>query len=108
MQAFTSPKAVLNDEHNQCLEQLEEDRHLILISNPRVDDGKMLVMLSIADWSKDQCFYYPLECIDCRAVMIHVMWKLSGDVQYIIRTSAKMDISNKNFDNLNLHDWKFA
>jgi hypothetical protein len=73
-----------------------------------VDNRRMQVMLNIRDWDEYCCFYYPLEDIDCRAVMIHVMWKLSGDASYIIRASAEMDIQNRDFEKLHLRNWRFA
>lgn len=84
------------------------ERHLVLISKPRVDNCKMLVMLNIRDWDQSHGFYYPLENIDCKAVMIHVMWKLSGDESQVITTSAEMDILSKNCEHLNLRNWRFA
>lgn len=83
-------------------------RHLVLVSNPRVDHGNMLVMLNIQDWDKYHCFFFPVEDIDCRAVKIHIMWKLSGDPNYVVQVSADMDIEQKDIEKLNLRNWRFC
>lgn len=83
-------------------------RHLVYISNPRVDHGRMLVMLNILDWDKYHCFFLPVEDIDCRAVKVHVIMKLSGDPNYVVSASADMDIEEQDPKKLNLRNWRFA
>lgn len=81
--------------------------HEIIISHPRVDNGKMLVSLNIKDWDEYFCFYYPVNSIDHYGLMVHVIWKLSGDDQYIIRARARLDIDEKDPEKLNLRNWNF-
>jgi hypothetical protein len=81
--------------------------HEILISNPRVDKGKMLIVLNIKDWDEHFCFYYPVSSIDHYHLMVHVIWKLSGDDQYIIRARAHMDIDQRDPEKLNIRNWNF-
>ena len=82
--------------------------HEVLISNPRVDSGKMLITLNIKDWDQYFCFYYPVNSIDHYPLMVHVIWKLSGDDQYIIKAKAQLDILEKDPEKLNLRNWNFA
>lgn len=84
------------------------NRYSVIISNPRVVNREMLVSLSITDWNKDLCFYYPVERIDNKALFAHVIWKLSGDDRYIIWATAEADINQKDFGLLELHNWDFA
>jgi hypothetical protein len=83
-------------------------RHLIFVSNPKVTNGRMSVMLNIKDWDEYFCFYYPIESIDNQKLMCHVMYKFAGDSLYIIRASAEMDIEKTDPYDLNLRLWSFA
>jgi hypothetical protein len=89
------------------LESEKPKYYEVLISNPRVDNGKMLVALNIKEWDEYFCFYYPLDNIDHYQLMVHIIWKLSGDDQYIIKAKAQMDIHQKDPINLNIRNWNF-
>lgn len=86
----------------------EQKYHEILISNPRVDDAKMLVSLNIKDWDEFFCFYYPVSSIDNYHLMVHVIWKLSGDDKYVVKAKAKMNIDERDISLLNIRNWDFA
>jgi len=90
------------------LDNIDTQFHEIIISHPRVDNGKMLISLSIKDWDEYLCFYYPVNSIDHYVLMVHVIWKLSGDDQYIIKARAQLDIHQKDPEKLNLRNWNFA
>lgn len=68
----------------------------------------MMVSLSIADWNKDLCFYYPVEHIDNKSLYLHVLWKLSGDDKYVIFATAEADTEQKEYSRLKLQNWDFA
>jgi hypothetical protein len=82
-------------------------RHEVLISNPRVTNGKMLLMLHIKDWHEHECFYYPLDDIDCKSVYIHVLWKMAGDERVTVRTTAELDVEQEDPHMLNIRNWGF-
>ena len=84
------------------------NRYQVTISNPRVVDREMLVAVSIADWSKDVCFYYPVEDIDNKSLFMHVIWKLSGDDKYMICATVEADIDQAEYSRLKLRNWDFA
>ena len=82
-------------------------RHAVDVSYPRVTDGHMLVTVSIKDWNERLSFYYPVEKIDNKEVMVHCMWKFGGDVAWLIHLSAEADIDAKDPKKLNLREWRF-
>lgn len=84
-----------------------DKRYQVIISNPRVTDGKMLVMVNIKEWDEYHCFYYPLDSIDDKAVHLKAMWKFSGDVGCVLYLSVEADIEQKKPELLNLKNWGF-
>ena len=68
----------------------------------------MLVELSIKQWNKDLRFFYPVKSIDHFHLMAHVIWKLSGDEQCIIKAKAQLDIDQTDYLLLNIKNWSFA
>jgi len=87
---------------------MEYSRHTIIISNPVVRNGCMFLSLFIHDWNKDLCFYYPLNLIDNKKLLFHVMWKLSGDSGLKIHATADLIISAREGSDLCLKNWSFA
>jgi hypothetical protein len=79
-----------------------------LVSHPIVRGGEMLLTLNIKDWDEHHCFFYSLKRIDNYPLMVHLMFKLSADPNRILRTSAEMDIEQKDYNLLNLKKWRFA
>lgn len=84
------------------------NRYLVQISHPRVVDRKMLVALCIREWSEDLCFYYPVDLIDNRHLLAHVLWKLTSDSEYTVNAMVEADLSQKDYEYLNLHNWDFS
>ena len=82
------------------------NRHLVVISNPRIEKGILFLQLCIQDWNKDQCFYYPHESIDNKEVYIHTLWKFSSDSNYVLTATADLDIEKTDYNDLNIRDWK--
>ena len=111
MSSNSAPQAkmelALVSEARGCGFESRGARHLIKISAPRVDNGRMLVMLHITDWNMYECFYFPVDSIDCKSVKIHTIWKLSSDPMYTILATADMDIEQDKFENLNIRNWGF-
>lgn len=82
-------------------------RHEILISNPTVINGKMLLMLCVKDWNEYECFHYPAEKIDSTVVLSHVLWKMAIDENTPIKLTGELNINEKDPSKLNVTDWNF-
>lgn len=68
----------------------------------------MFLSLFIHDWNKDLCFYYPLNSIDNKKLLFHVMWKLSGDSDMKIAAEADMNVHAIEDKDLCLKNWSFT
>lgn len=79
----------------------------ITISNPIVRNGKMLLSISIPDVYQDACFFYPLHDIDNKNLMVHVMWKLSGDPSYSVKAEGEVE-ENCDLGKVKIKNWRFA
>lgn len=84
-----------------------KNRHTIIVSSPIVRDRKMFLTLFCEEWNKDLCFYYPLYNVDNKNLMVHILWKLSGDNNYVIKTTAEFDLKEKDYTKLIIKKWNF-
>jgi hypothetical protein len=85
-----------------------QNRYLVQLSHPRVKDREMLVAVCIEKWNKDLCFYYPVDNIDNKILYAHILWKFSGDTEYVVYATAEADIEQADYNNLNLCKWDFS
>ena len=99
--------AALVSEARDCQFDSDGEHQLIVLSHPRVWERKMMLTTLVKSWNDSWCFYTCLSDIDSEAVRLHVMWKMSGDPDYVIKLRAACNLSAKTPEDLNLHDWRF-
>ncbi len=99
--------AALVSEARDCRFESDGEHHLIVLSHPRVWERKMLLTSLLKDWDEYLCFFTNLDDIDSEAVKMHVLWKMSGDPNYVIKLKVKYNQFAKTFEQLNLYDWRF-
>jgi hypothetical protein len=83
-------------------------RHVAVLSNPLVRNGAMYISVFIEDWSRDLCFFFPLNSIDNKKLLFHLMWKFSGDPGLEIKAEVMADIMATSPNELRLSDWNFC
>jgi hypothetical protein len=79
---------------------------VIHISAPIVRSGKMFLSLHVAEVSKEANFFYPLNDVDNKLLMLHIMWKFSGDPNYAMKALAQV-VDSSNMQNVKLKNWEF-
>lgn len=83
------------------------DFKTVILTDPKVGNGKMLLVTSIPDWNADLSFFTDLDYIDSPNVRLHIMWKMSGDNGYVIQLKVQGNWAAKNYSDLGLHTWRF-
>lgn len=79
---------------------------IINISNLQVYDGKMFIMLDIADHACAP-FFYPIDCIDHPALAFKIRWKFAGDSTRIFQATAFINMLQTDPGLLEIDSWGF-
>lgn len=84
-----------------------KDFRTVILTDPKVGNGRMLLVTSIPSWNKDLSFFTDLDSIDNANVRLHIMWKMSGDSGYVIQLKVQGKWTANSYSDLGLHAWRF-